>query len=54
MRKSGEQNPKELEELTQNVWHAFLWCTGPIPESIGGLTNLQTLRLEHNALTGTC
>ena len=53
MRETGKQESEPFYIFTRNVPCAFL-CTGTIPASIGGLTNLQTLWLNGNALSGMC
>ena len=53
MRESGGKHRERIRAHTRNVPRAFL-CTGVIPASIGGLSNLQTLWLQGNALTGPC
>ena len=40
-----------MKAHTRNVPRAFL-CAGAIPASIGGLSSLQTLRLDRNRLSG--
>ena len=50
-RKWGKHRER-IRAHTQNVPRAFL-RTGTIPPSIGGLSNLQTLILQTNRLSGT-
>ena len=45
------ETPRRIRAYTRNVPGAFL-SAGVIPASIGGLSNLQTLELQVNALTG--
>ena len=46
--------PTQRDGTESEISHTFPFprCAGRIPESIGNLTKLQTLKLEGNALTG--